>query len=70
MAYVITFWTCYVLFKEYEIISNMRLRFLASEKRRPDQFTVCFFVTLLYFVPVYYNRFGSICLLCVAYHIE
>ncbi|XP_021303016.1 CSC1-like protein At3g21620 isoform X2 [Sorghum bicolor] len=40
MAYVITFWTCYVLFKEYEIISNMRLRFLASEKRRPDQFTV------------------------------
>ncbi|AQK92675.1 Calcium permeable stress-gated cation channel 1 [Zea mays] len=40
MAYAITFWTCYVLLKEYEIISNMRLRFLASEKRRPDQFTV------------------------------
>lgn len=40
MAYVITFWTCYVLKREYEIIANMRLHFLASEKRRPDQFTV------------------------------
>ncbi|XP_062232345.1 CSC1-like protein At3g21620 [Phragmites australis] len=40
MAYAITFWTCYVLLREYEIIANMRLRFLASEKRRPDQFTV------------------------------
>ncbi|BAF18422.1 calcium permeable stress-gated cation channel 1 [Oryza sativa Japonica Group] len=40
MAYAVTFWTCYVLFREYEIITTMRLRFLASEKRRPDQFTV------------------------------
>ncbi|KAL8522900.1 hypothetical protein ACS0TY_013019 [Phlomoides rotata] len=40
MAYVVTLWTCYVLYKEYEIITGMRLRFLASEKRRPDQFTV------------------------------
>ncbi|KAK3134672.1 hypothetical protein QOZ80_5BG0409270 [Eleusine coracana subsp. coracana] len=40
MAYAITFWTCYVLKREYEIIANMRLCFLASEKRRPDQFTV------------------------------
>nr|XP_010924082.1 calcium permeable stress-gated cation channel 1 isoform X3 [Elaeis guineensis] len=40
MAYVFSFWTCYVLFKEYEIIASMRLHFLASEKRRPDQFTV------------------------------
>jgi len=40
MAYAITFWTCYVLRREYQIIANMRLRFLASEKRRPDQFTV------------------------------
>ncbi|XP_062201071.1 calcium permeable stress-gated cation channel 1-like isoform X2 [Phragmites australis] len=40
MAYVVTFWTCYVLLREYEIVSKMRLRFLASEKRRPDQFTV------------------------------
>ncbi|CAM0958466.1 unnamed protein product [Alopecurus aequalis] len=40
MAYAFTFWTCYVLLKEYEIVATMRLRFLASEKRRPDQFTV------------------------------
>ncbi|XP_052178445.1 calcium permeable stress-gated cation channel 1-like isoform X2 [Diospyros lotus] len=40
MAYAFTFWTCYVLKKEYEIIASMRLHFLASEHRRPDQFTV------------------------------
>ncbi|KAK3164497.1 hypothetical protein QOZ80_1AG0019940 [Eleusine coracana subsp. coracana] len=40
MAYAFTFWTCYVLLREYEIVAKMRLRFLASEKRRPDQFTV------------------------------
>lgn len=40
MAYVFTLWTCYVLKKEYEIIASMRLHFLASEQRRPDQFTV------------------------------
>ncbi|KAM0875498.1 hypothetical protein ACQ4PT_036755 [Festuca glaucescens] len=40
MAYAFTFWTCYVLLKEYEIVATMRLYFLASEKRRPDQFTV------------------------------
>ncbi|CAG7898088.1 calcium permeable stress-gated cation channel 1 [Brassica rapa] len=40
MAYAFTIWTCYVLMKEYETIANMRLQFLASEARRPDQFTV------------------------------
>ncbi|XWS12876.1 hypothetical protein CRYUN_Cryun37aG0127900 [Craigia yunnanensis] len=40
MAYAFTFWTCYVLLKEYEKVASMRLQFLASEKRRPDQFTV------------------------------
>ncbi|KAK4418243.1 CSC1-like protein [Sesamum alatum] len=40
MAYIVTFWTCYVLYKEYEIITTKRLHFLASESRRPDQFTV------------------------------
>ncbi|KAJ4975587.1 hypothetical protein NE237_000693 [Protea cynaroides] len=40
MAYVFTFWTCYVLQKEYATVASMRLRFLASEERRPDQFTV------------------------------
>ncbi|XAR65685.1 hypothetical protein NMG60_11009874 [Bertholletia excelsa] len=40
MAYVFTFWTCYVLKREYEKVTSMRLHFLASERRRPDQFTV------------------------------
>ncbi|GAB2284391.1 hypothetical protein Dimus_018845 [Dionaea muscipula] len=40
MAYVFTFWTFYMLYKEYRIIMTMRLRFLASVDRRPDQFTV------------------------------
>ncbi|XP_068664416.1 calcium permeable stress-gated cation channel 1-like [Aristolochia californica] len=40
MAYACTFWACYVLLREYEIIATMRLHFLASEHRRPDQFTV------------------------------
>ncbi|CAL9221775.1 unnamed protein product [Arabidopsis halleri] len=40
MAYVITFWTCFVLQREYKNIGSMRLQFLASEQRRPDQFTV------------------------------
>ncbi|KAJ7960358.1 Calcium permeable stress-gated cation channel 1 [Quillaja saponaria] len=40
MAYTFTFWTCYVLKREYEIVATMRLHFLASERRRPDQFTV------------------------------
>lgn len=40
MAYLFTFWTCYVLKSEYEIVAKMRLHFLASEQRRPDQFTV------------------------------
>ncbi|KAK6149706.1 hypothetical protein DH2020_017231 [Rehmannia glutinosa] len=40
MAYAFTFWTCYTLRKEYEAVAAMRLHFLASERRRPDQFTV------------------------------
>lgn len=40
MAYVVSFWTFYALYKEYEIVSTLRLQFLATEKRRPDQFTV------------------------------
>ncbi|KAH7676958.1 Calcium-dependent channel 7TM region putative phosphate domain-containing protein [Dioscorea alata] len=40
MAYVFTFWTCYILYKEYKIITTMRLHFLATENRRADQFTV------------------------------
>ncbi|EPS71959.1 hypothetical protein M569_02795, partial [Genlisea aurea] len=40
MAYAFTFWTCYALMKEYANISTMHLHFLASERCRPDQFTV------------------------------
>nr|KYP69319.1 putative membrane protein C2G11.09 [Cajanus cajan] len=40
MAYAFTFWTCYVLLKDYEKVASMRLGFLAAERRRPDQFTV------------------------------
>ncbi|XP_008808245.2 CSC1-like protein At4g02900 [Phoenix dactylifera] len=40
MAYVFTFWIYYALYKEYKIITTMRLHFLASENRRADQFTV------------------------------
>ncbi|PKI57380.1 hypothetical protein CRG98_022225 [Punica granatum] len=40
MAYGFTFWTCYVLQKEYEKVANMRFHFLQAERRRPDQFTV------------------------------
>ncbi|KAL3621777.1 hypothetical protein CASFOL_034437 [Castilleja foliolosa] len=40
MAYAFTFWTCYTLLKEYATVAKMRLHFLASERRRPDQFTV------------------------------
>ncbi|KAG6513396.1 hypothetical protein ZIOFF_023720 [Zingiber officinale] len=40
MAYIFTFWTCYILLKEYGIVVSMRLHFLSSAKRRPDQFTV------------------------------
>ncbi|KAL2339221.1 hypothetical protein Fmac_013667 [Flemingia macrophylla] len=40
VAYAFTFWTCFVLLKEYEQVAAMRLQFLAAEKRRPDQFTV------------------------------
>lgn len=45
MAYAFTFWTCYVLKREYETVATMRLHFLASEQRRPDQFTVRFTLT-------------------------
>ncbi|KAF3328853.1 CSC1-like protein [Carex littledalei] len=40
MAYVFTFWTFYILYREYKVVATMRLNFLALEERRPDQFTV------------------------------
>jgi len=40
VAYAFTFWTCYILSKEYEKVAAMILQFLALEKCRPDKFTV------------------------------
>lgn len=40
MAYVFTFWTFFVLYREYKVVTTMRLRFLAIQNRRADQFTV------------------------------
>ncbi|KAK4486325.1 hypothetical protein RD792_008996 [Penstemon davidsonii] len=40
MEYLFTFWVCYMLYKEYERVASMRLNFLASKDRRPEQFTV------------------------------
>lgn len=40
LEYLFTFWTCYMLYKEYERVAAMRLKFLASQQRRAEQFTV------------------------------
>ncbi|XP_021681352.2 CSC1-like protein At4g02900 isoform X3 [Hevea brasiliensis] len=40
MSYVFTFWTLYVIYKEYKTTAILRLQFLASESHRPDHFTV------------------------------
>ncbi|KAJ7528565.1 hypothetical protein O6H91_15G008300 [Diphasiastrum complanatum] len=40
MTYVFTIWTCFMLYKEYKTVAEMRFEFLAAEGRRPDQFTV------------------------------
>ncbi|GMH22577.1 hypothetical protein Nepgr_024420 [Nepenthes gracilis] len=40
MQYLFTFWTCFVLYKEYDTVASMRLKFLASQGRRAEQFTV------------------------------
>jgi hypothetical protein len=40
MAYVFTFWACFMLYKEYSNVAFMRLHFLASQKRCADHFTV------------------------------
>ncbi|KAK4741279.1 hypothetical protein SAY87_024867 [Trapa incisa] len=40
LEYVFTIWVCFMLYKEYDNIASMRLRYLASQGRRVDQFTV------------------------------
>jgi hypothetical protein len=52
MAYVFTFWVCFMLYKEYSNVAFMRLHFLASQKRRADQFTVS---TLMKYILTIYK---------------
>ncbi|XP_039001367.1 CSC1-like protein At1g32090 [Hibiscus syriacus] len=40
LQYLFTFWICFMLYKEYDTVATMRLLFLASERRRAEQFTV------------------------------
>ncbi|XP_071721465.1 CSC1-like protein At1g32090 [Rutidosis leptorrhynchoides] len=40
MMYAFTFWACYMLYKEYDLVTSMRLNFLASKSRQAEQFTV------------------------------
>ncbi|KAK9699000.1 hypothetical protein RND81_08G146700 [Saponaria officinalis] len=40
MQYLFTFWTCFLLYKEYSIVASMRLSFLASRQTRFEQYTV------------------------------
>lgn len=40
MEYLFTFWTCFMLYKEYGKVAAMRLKFLASQDRHAEQFTV------------------------------
>lgn len=40
LEYLFTFWTCFLLYKEYGKVASMRLNFLASQRRRAAQFTV------------------------------
>ncbi|KAL5178607.1 CSC1-like protein [Glycine soja] len=40
LEYLFTIWICFLLYKEYDHIASMRLHFLASQRRRVDQFAV------------------------------
>lgn len=40
LEYLFTLWICYMLYKEYDNVAHMRLNFLASQRRRAEQFTV------------------------------
>ncbi|PQP99451.1 CSC1-like protein [Prunus yedoensis var. nudiflora] len=40
LEYLFTLWICYMLYKEYDYVVSMRLQFLASQRRRAEQFTV------------------------------
>ncbi|KAL1192528.1 CSC1-like protein [Cardamine amara subsp. amara] len=40
VEYLFTFWACFMLYREYNNVANMRLHYLATQRRRPEQFTV------------------------------
>uniref|UniRef100_A0A6M2E7H1 CSC1/OSCA1-like 7TM region domain-containing protein n=1 Tax=Populus davidiana TaxID=266767 RepID=A0A6M2E7H1_9ROSI len=40
LEYAFTIWICFMLYKEYDHVALMRLRFLASKRRHAEQFTV------------------------------
>lgn len=63
MMYLFTFWACYMLYKEYDVVASMRLNFLASKSRRAEQFTVLFFffITLVNFYIRHFNFMSYFC---------
>lgn len=40
VEYLFTLWACFMLYREYNTVALMRLQYLASQRRRPEQFTV------------------------------
>ncbi|OIV96794.1 hypothetical protein TanjilG_18254 [Lupinus angustifolius] len=40
LEYLVTIWVCFLLYKEYNNVSTMRLQFFVSQRRRVEQFTV------------------------------
>ncbi|CAL0314191.1 unnamed protein product [Lupinus luteus] len=40
LEYLVTLWVCFLLYKEYNNVSTMRLQFFVSQRRRVEQFTV------------------------------
>ncbi|BAT99698.1 hypothetical protein VIGAN_10120500 [Vigna angularis var. angularis] len=40
LEYLFTLWICFLLYKEYDYVATMRLHFMASQRRRVEQFTV------------------------------
>ena len=57
LEYAFTIWICFMLYKEYDHVALMRLRFLASKRRHAEQFTVSW--TQIFFT-VYKRNFCMI----------
>lgn len=59
LEYLFTFWTCFLLYKEYDHVASMRLRFLSSQNRRAEQFTVRYLLTFATIMGNFRNIMGS-----------